>query len=57
LTVYNVLGEKVKEFKMGELEAGYREVRLDGTALASGVYFYCLQAGSAVDTKKLLLLK
>jgi hypothetical protein len=32
-------------------------VKFDGTALASGVYFYRIQAGDYVATKKLILMK
>ena len=57
LTIYNTIGQEVAVLARGEEEAGYHEVKFDASALASGVYFYRLQAGSYVDTKKLLLLK
>ena len=57
LTVFNSLGQVVKELVNENEEAGYHEVRFDGTGLASGVYFYRLQAGNFVETKKLTLLK
>jgi hypothetical protein len=38
-------------------EAGYHEVQFDGSNLASGVFFYRLQAGTYVQTRKLLLLR
>ncbi len=57
LTVFSALGQVVKELVNETEEAGYHEVRFDGTGLASGVYFYRLQAGSFVETKKLTLLK
>jgi hypothetical protein len=56
LTVYNTLGQKVRTLVQGTLEAGNYEVTFDGTGLASGVYYYRIQAGSFVETKKLLLL-
>jgi len=57
LSVYNTLGQLVATLVDGAQEAGSHEVKFDGTALASGVYFYRLQAGSFVQTKGLLLLK
>jgi hypothetical protein len=36
---------------------GSYEVRFDGSNLESGVYFYRIQAGDFVQTRKLLLLK
>jgi hypothetical protein len=57
LTVYNTLGQKVSTLVQGEQDAGSYEVKFDGSALASGVYFYRLQTGSFVNTKRLLLLK
>ncbi len=57
LIVYNTLGQQVATLVNGELDAGYHEVQLNGSNLASGVYFYRLQAGSYTDVKKLLLMK
>jgi hypothetical protein len=57
LTVYNTLGQEVATLVQEQQEAGSYEVKFDGSALASGVYFYRLQTGSFVDTKRLLLLK
>jgi hypothetical protein len=56
LSVSNALGQQVALLEDGEREAGYHEVKFDGTDLASGVYFYRVHAGSFVQTKKLLLL-
>ena len=57
LIVYNTLGQKVADLVESEQEAGYHEVRFDGSGLSSGVYFYRLTAGSFVQTRKLLLLR
>jgi hypothetical protein len=48
LTVYNTLGQQVTTLVNGNEEAGYHEQKFDGTGLASGVYFYRIQAGSFV---------
>jgi len=57
LTVFNTLGQLVATLVQGEEEAGYHEVKFDGSGLSSGVYLYRLTAGSFVQTRKLLLLK
>ena len=57
LAVFNTLGQQVAELIKGEEEGGYDEVRFDAANLASGVYFYRIQAGSFVETKRFLLLK
>ncbi len=57
LTVYNTLGQQVAELVNGDIDAGYHEVMFNATNLASGVYFYRLQAGEFVQTRSLLLLR
>jgi hypothetical protein len=57
LAVYNALGERVAVLAEGEQESGSHEVRFNGSALASGVYFYRLQSTGFVETKKLSLLR
>jgi hypothetical protein len=57
LRVYDVLGREVSLLVNEKREAGVYEVKVDGSSLASGVYFYRLQAGDFVATKKFVLLK
>ncbi len=57
LTVFNTLGQKVADLLNGEVDAGYHEVQFNAKTLASGVYFYRLQEGSYVDTKKSILTR
>jgi len=57
LAVYNNLGQQVAVLQNGEQEAGYHEVTFDASRLPSGVYFYRLQAGSYVETRKLCLVR
>ncbi|MGB5848942.1 MAG: T9SS type A sorting domain-containing protein, partial [Ignavibacteriaceae bacterium] len=55
--VYNTLGEIVTQLVNEEKEAGRYEVKFPATALPSGIYFYRIQAGSFVETKKMVLMK
>lgn len=57
LTVFNTLGQQVAMLVEGEMDAGYHEAVFDATRLASGVYLYRLQAGSFVQTRKLVLVR
>ncbi len=57
LVVYDVLGREVATLVDGVQEAGEHSVILDGSRLASGVYYYRLLAGSFSDTGRLILTK
>ncbi len=57
LVIYNALGEGVMELANEEKEAGRYSVEFNATSLPSGIYFYRLQAGEFVETKKMVLLK
>ncbi len=57
LTVYDLLGREIRVLVNGEQPAGAYQVRFDAGGLASGLYFYRLQAGQYVDIRKMVLLK
>ncbi len=57
LTVYNIIGEEVTELVNDLKQTGNYKVSFDATSLPSGIYFYKLQAGSFIETKKMVLLK
>ncbi|UCE17523.1 MAG: T9SS type A sorting domain-containing protein [Gemmatimonadota bacterium] len=62
LTVYNIVGQEVCTLTDEVKEAGYYTIRWDGrdtsgVSVASGLYFYRLQAGTFRQTMKMLLLK
>ncbi len=57
LVIYNSLGESITQLISEEMEAGKYSFEFDATGLSSGIYFYQLQAGSFVETKKMVLMK
>jgi hypothetical protein len=57
LQVFNILGEVAATLEDQVRSPGYYEIIFDAKHLASGIYFYRIQAGDFVLTKKLLLLK
>ncbi|MBI5473293.1 MAG: T9SS type A sorting domain-containing protein [Ignavibacteriae bacterium] len=57
LKLYDLLGQEVATLFDDVQEPGRYRLVFDANGLASGMYVYRLQAGSFVNTKKLLLLK
>jgi len=57
LKVYDVLGREVQTLVNEVEQPGRYEIKFDGTKFSSGVYFYTLDGGSFLQTKKFILLK
>ncbi len=63
ITVYNLLGQQIRELVNTFESAGYHEVNFNAASLASGIYFYRIVTSSAdggksyAATKKLILMK
>jgi hypothetical protein len=57
LKVYDVLGREVVTLVNETKQPGNYEVKFEGANLPSGVYFYKLQAGDYMETKKMMLLR
>ena len=57
LNVYNLLGENVTTLVNSFQKAGQHEVSFNASNLASGVYFYKLEAGTQTSIKKMILMK
>jgi hypothetical protein len=55
--VFDVLGRVLATLVNERREAGIYEVSFNASSLSSGTYFYRLQAGSFVETKKMVLIK
>jgi len=57
LKVYDVLGNEIATLVNEEKPIGSFEVNFNAVELSSGIYFYKLQVGSFIETKKMILLK
>jgi hypothetical protein len=57
LKVYDMLGAEVTTLMRSELPAGRHTVQWNAEGMPNGVYFYRLQAGGSVQTKKLVVVK
>ena len=57
LKIYNILGQEVATLVSDKLTPGNYKYTWDASGFASGVYMYNIEAGSFVQTRKLLLIK
>jgi len=62
IQIYNLLGRKIRLLLDEKQEAGFREIRWDGTddngvEVGSGIYFCRIQAGDFSCCRKMTLLK
>jgi hypothetical protein len=57
LKVYDILGKEVATIVNEYRQAGRYETKFNASNIPSGIYFYRLQSGNFVQTKKMILLK
>lgn len=57
LVVYNILGREIVVLINQEMNPGSYKIDWDASNYPSGVYFYKLEAGDFVDSKKMILIK
>jgi len=57
LNIYDVLGKIIATLIHEEKSVGSYEVSFNASELTSGIYFYRLQAGKFIETKKMVLAK
>ena len=57
LKIYDILGREVATLLNEEKMAGSYQVTFNASGLSTGIYFYRIQAGSFVETKKMIFLK
>ncbi|MCU0371846.1 MAG: T9SS type A sorting domain-containing protein [Ignavibacteria bacterium] len=57
LKIYDITGREIQTLVNEVKQAGYYSLDFNGSALASGVYFYRLQCGSFISVKKMVLVK
>ena len=57
IQVFNLLGESIATLVDEDQHLGTHEISFDGSHLSSGLYFYRVEAGTFVDTRKFVVLK
>ncbi|MCX7798413.1 MAG: T9SS type A sorting domain-containing protein [Melioribacter sp.] len=57
LSLYDLLGREVKILASGDYNVGRHQVKVNASDLASGIYFYKLQANNFSAIKKLVVMK
>lgn len=57
IKIYDIAGREIYKLVSENKKAGYYSTQFNGSTLASGVYFYRIQAGNFIQTKKMVLIK
>ena len=62
LTVYNILGQKVRTLVSGFVDSGPHEAVWNGRSesgqpVSTGVYLYRIESGEFIQTKKMILIR
>jgi CubicO group peptidase (beta-lactamase class C family) len=57
MSIYNLLGQKIATLVNETQQAGFHHVEWDASGLANGVYYYRIEAGNFVQTRKMIYLK
>jgi hypothetical protein len=57
LEIFDVSGRKIMTLLDGSQKAGFKAFRWDTSQMAAGVYFYRLEAGGFVQTRKMVLAR
>jgi len=57
IKIYDILGKEIAELVNEFKTAGKYSVEFNGSSLASGIYFYRIEAGKFTQTKKLVFTK
>lgn len=57
IKVYDILGKEVATLVNGEKAAGNYQIQFNPNKLGNGVYFYRMNTGSSIISRKLVLLK
>jgi hypothetical protein len=57
LKIYDILGQEVMSLLNEEMNRGVHRVNFDASKLSSGIYFYTLQSGDYMQSKKMMLIK
>ena len=57
LVLLNLLGKEVMKIAEGDYEAGTHQVQLNASSLASGLYFYKMEAGKFKKVMKMIVSK
>src|SRR4030095_671529 len=57
ITLFDLLGKQIRVFLEGVKPAGFNKLKFYNFGLASGVYFYNIEAGVFIESKKMMIVK